>query len=160
MDKAAAASQSGPMSTRSPRLAARAILLHDDRLLLVNAYRDHRLQLWCAPGGGVEKGTSLPDNLRREMHEECGLTVEVGAPCLVNEFHDPDTGFHQVDIYFRCTLVAGDIATGWTDPEGVVNRRRWFSRAELGVTRFKPDSLPQVAWSGGLFYDPLEVILK
>lgn len=148
------------MNRASPRLAARAIVLHENRLLMVNAYRDHRLELWCAPGGGVEKGQSLPANLAREVHEECGLSVTVGAPCLINEFHDPDTGFHQVDIYFRCALTGGDLNGDWTDPEGIVNRRRWFSRAELWMARFKPDSLPQVAWGEGCHYDPLEVIVK
>ena len=68
------------MSTQSPRLAARAVLIVDNRLLLVNAYPDHDSDLWCAPGGGVERGASLTDNLIREVYEETGLTVSVGAP--------------------------------------------------------------------------------
>ena len=51
-----------------PRLAARALILHQDRLLLVNAYPGARLGLWCAPGGGCEAGQSLPENLAREVH--------------------------------------------------------------------------------------------
>ncbi len=77
------------------RLATRAIILQENRLLLVNAFPDGKSDLWCAPGGGAEMGTSLPDNLIREVHEETGLTVRVGPPCLVNEFHNPDDGFHQ-----------------------------------------------------------------
>ena len=61
---------------RAPRLAVRAVLLHENRLLLVNAYKG-RTDLWCAPGGGVEPHASLPDNLRREMMEETGLDVAV-----------------------------------------------------------------------------------
>lgn len=151
------------MARFKPRLAARALILHQDRLLLVNAYPDARLGLWCAPGGGCEAGQSLPDNLAREVHEETGLTIAVGPPVLVNEFHDPETGFHQVDLFFRCTLTAGDLDETWTDPEGVVTQRRFFSRTELaaGHVRFKPDSLPDAAWgTGAALYDPLEVILK
>ena len=58
----------------------------------------------CAPGGGAEVGSSLPQNLIREVYEETGLHVEVGAPALVNEFHDPKSGYHQVEVFFRCTL--------------------------------------------------------
>lgn len=148
------------MRPKSPRLAVRALILDaEDRLLVVNAYPKARLGLWCAPGGGVEIGTSLPENLAREIHEECGLTVEIGAPALVNEFHDPDTGFHQVDLYFRATPL-GDIPDIWTDPEGVVSERRWVSRAELAALHHKPDSLGNAAWGGGILYDPLEVIVK
>jgi len=144
-----------------PRLAVRAIILRGDRLLLVNAWKG-RTHLWCAPGGGVEAHASLPDNLRREVHEETGLGVEVGAPCLVNEFHDPNGTFHQVDIYFRCKIISGDPDGDWTDTEGVVSHRRWVTRAEIGRLRVKPDSLAAVAWRapGAPAYDPLEPIQR
>ncbi|MCX7289053.1 MAG: NUDIX hydrolase [Rhodobacterales bacterium] len=151
------------MARYKPRIAARALILHEDRLLLVNAYPGARLGLWCAPGGGCEAGQSLPENLIREVHEETGLVVSVDAPALVNEFHDPDTGFHQIDLFFRCTLAGGTLSADWQDPEGVVTDRRFFSRAELegGQHRFKPDSLPKAAWgTDAALYDPLEIILK
>ncbi|MEO8244537.1 MAG: NUDIX hydrolase [bacterium] len=150
------------MATKSPRLAARALILQDDRLLLVNAYPGKRSDLWCAPGGGVEVGSSLPDNLIRELHEETGLTVRVGEPALINEFHDPATGFHQVDIFFRCTILGGVIDPAWRDPGRVVTDRKFFSRQDLefGRIRFKPDSLATAAWGEGLIYDPLERLIR
>ena len=147
------------MSSRKPRLAVRALILQGDRLLLVNAWAGGVSDLWCAPGGGVEPGASLPENLAREVREETGLTVSVGAPALVNEFHDPATGFHQVDLFFRCQVVAGVVDPGWIDPERVVHTRRLFSRDEMAAIRCKPDSLPQAAWGRGCSYDPLEVIV-
>ena len=145
-----------------PRIAVRAVILHEDRLLLVNAYPGHQSDLWCAPGGGVEAGQSLPANLVREVVEETGLSVSVGAPCLVNEFHDPSSGFHQVDIYFRCLIEAGILdPDGHVDPEGIVNRRRWVTRREMAALRVKPDSLSDVAWgTGALLYDPLEPLVR
>ena len=145
----------------APRLAVRAIILRDDRLLLVNAWKG-RTHLWCAPGGGVELHASLPDNLRREVWEETGLAIAVGAPCLVNEFHDPGGPFHQIDIYFRCILTGGDPDGRWTDPEGVVSHRRWVSRPEMSALTVKPDSLAAVAWGDpdAPGYDPLEPILR
>ncbi|TCP44205.1 NUDIX domain-containing protein [Rhodovulum marinum] len=148
------------MTTPPPRLAVRALILHENRLLLVNAWPDGISDLWCAPGGGVDPGTSLPENLAREVHEETGLTVDVGAPCLVNEFHDPGRPFHQVDIYFRCTIRQGRLDAAWRDPEGVVTERRFFARDEMAAIRFKPDSLPDAAWGMGLLYDPLEPLVR
>lgn len=144
----------------SPRIAVRAIILHENRLLLVNAWPGGVSDLWCAPGGGVERGASLTDNLRREVHEETGLQIEIGAPCLVNEFHDPNGTFHQVDIYFRCQIAGGAIDDTWIDPAGVVTSRRLFSRAEMQTIRVKPDSLADVAWSDRVFYDALEPIVR
>jgi 8-oxo-dGTP diphosphatase len=147
--------------SRSIRLATRAIILHENKLLLVNAWknRDH---LWCAPGGGAEAHQSLPANLSREVHEETGLIVKVGEPCLINEFHDPKGDFHQVDLYFRCQIMAGDPFGDWTDPEGIVSHRRWVTREEMTKLRVKPDSLAAVAWGDADAppYDPLEPIMR
>lgn len=152
----------------SPRLAVRALILHRDRLLLVNAWPGATgSDLWCAPGGGVMPGQSLPDNLRREVAEETGLTIAVGPPRLINEFHDPASGFHQIEVFFRATILAGLVADDLppaVDPEGIVTRRRFVSRDEMAGLRFKPDSLCAAACGGGagmgLGYDPLEVILR
>jgi 8-oxo-dGTP pyrophosphatase MutT (NUDIX family) len=91
------------------RLAVRALILRDDRLLVVNAYPSGGRELWFAPGGGVEPHVSLPDNLAREVHEETGLSIAVGPLRLVNEFHDPEGAYHQVDLMFRATVTAGDL---------------------------------------------------
>ena len=144
----------------SPRLAARAVIVEDGRLLLVNAFAAADSTLWCAPGGGVEAGASLPENLRREVHEETGLVIEVGPPCLINEFHAPETGFHQVEVFFRCRVSAGALCDDWRDPEGVVSRRRWVTHDEMVGLRVKPDSLCRVAFAQGMGYDPLEVLVS
>lgn len=148
--------------SRKIRLAVRGLLLHDNRLLVVNAWGDGQSDLLCAPGGGAEPHSSLEDNLIREMKEETGLDVAVGAQVLVNEFHDPGRNFHQVDVYFRVTALNPVIDPDWRDPEGVVTLRRFVTRDELMGLRFKPDSLPAVAWgdSDAPSYDPLEPLLR
>ena len=147
--------------TIGPRLAVRAVILRDNRLLLVNAWKGSDA-LWCAPGGGVELHQPLTEALAREVQEETGLFVAVGNPCLVNEFHDPHGDFHQVDIYFRCTIRGGDPDGAWTDPEGIVTHRRWVTREEMATLRVKPDSLSAVAWGdrNAPLLDPLEPIVK
>lgn len=145
----------------SPRLAVRALIRRDDTLLLVNAYKDGRARLWCAPGGGVRRGTSLHENLIREVHEETGLTIAVGELALVNEFHDPRGTFHQVELFFHATVAAGLLSDDWRDPEGVVSQRQFFTRAELARMRVKPDALIEAAFAPGpAVYDPLEPILR
>ncbi len=151
----------GMKAIRSPRLAVRALILRDARLLLVNAYAGGISDLWCAPGGGVERHQSLDANLTREVFEETGLTVRVGALALISEFHDPAHDFHQVEMFYRCEISGGRLRDDWRDPDAVVNARHFFSAAELADLRFKPDLLAEVAFSPGgpVRYDPLEVIV-
>lgn len=127
---------------------------------MVNAWGGGVSDLWCAPGGGVEKHASLEDNLKREVLEETGLDITVGALAMVNEFHAPKDGFHQVDIYFHARIVKGSLTDTWRDPEGIVTQRRFFSREELATIRYKPNTLPQAAWEGQVIYDPLELLIK
>jgi 8-oxo-dGTP diphosphatase len=145
-----------------PRLAVRAVVLDRGRLLLVNAYPGEESDLWCAPGGGVERGLSLEENLRREVREETGLEVAPGRLLGVSEFHDPAAGFHQVDLIFAARLL--DAADGATllDPAGVVNRLCWVDVAEIGRLRFKPDCLAELAFGpeGPVVYDPLELLIR
>lgn len=143
------------------RLAVRALILRDDRLLVVNAYPPGGRELWCCPGGGVEPHVSLPDNLSREVREETGLAVEVGPLRLVNEFHDPEGDYHQVDLMFRATVTVGDLDVRWRDPEGVVTHRRLVTREELARIPHRPLRLAEAAWEDGPpIYDPLEPILR
>ena len=116
--------------------------------------------LMCAPGGGAEAGQSLPENLRREVYEETGLRIDVHAPVMVNEFHDPRSGFHQVEVFFRCALRgSADVPIGWSDPERIVTEHIWVTKEELSQINHKPDSLAEAAFQADRFiYDALEQI--
>lgn len=147
------------MEYKSPRLAARAIIVDNARLLLVNAYPpSFGSDLWCAPGGGVEIGQSVPENLKREVFEETGLEISVGELALVSEFHRPEVGFHQVELFFRCHVTSGSLSAEWQDPARVVNARRFFTWQDLQMARFKPDALSEVAFgaAGPVRIEPLE----
>lgn len=129
---------------------------------MVNAWANGHSTLLCAPGGGVEAGASLTDNLAREVEEETGLAVEVGAPCLINEFHDPRIGFHQVEIFFRCQIQGNPtIPQTWQDPEKIVDRHVWTTKTEATGLHIKPDSLIGIAFSQtqAISYDSLERIV-
>lgn len=73
---------------RERRLAAYAVVLRDDRILLSRlAPRVSESEVWTLPGGGVEHGEDPRDAVVRELHEETGLDVRVGEEIRVDSFH-------------------------------------------------------------------------
>ena len=70
-----------PTETRRQRIAAYGVCRDDDgRILLARASSSLTLRgRWFLPGGGVDHGESPEESLVREIEEESGLTVELGA---------------------------------------------------------------------------------
>lgn len=103
-----------PARRRRVRVGAKAIVVHDGRLL-VTANRDHAAGhnpevFYLLPGGGIEFGEATADAVRRECREETCIDVEVGELACIrdyigasHEFSHWDSGFHQVDLMFWAT---------------------------------------------------------
>lgn len=70
--------------------------------------------LWSPPGGGVEFGVSLTDQLIKEFEEETGLHVQVGEFLFVNEYlNEP---IHAIEVFYKINTSTGELKTGH-DPE-------------------------------------------
>jgi ADP-ribose pyrophosphatase YjhB (NUDIX family) len=120
-------------ATKSQRIAAYGVCRDpDDRLLLARASpsiaaRGH----WFLPGGGVQHGEAPLDSLTREIREESGLTVTVGALLdVLSDVRDIPTGvsLHTVRLVYRVESWRGTLRPevgGTTDAVG------WFTPAEL-----------------------------
>ncbi|GAA2146303.1 hypothetical protein GCM10009844_22210 [Nocardioides koreensis] len=72
------------------RVGAYAVILRDDRILLSRlAPMVTSEELWTLPGGGLDHGEDPRDAVVREIHEETGLTAEVGETARVYSAHLP-----------------------------------------------------------------------
>lgn len=108
-------------------LAASAVITDDDgRVLLVQRLEPPDVGKWTVPGGRVEPGETTAEAAAREVREETGLEVSVGAELGRVRIPGPDdeTVYDVVD--HAATVVAGTPEAA--DDAGDV---RWFSRAEL-----------------------------
>ncbi|WP_224996498.1 NUDIX domain-containing protein [Cesiribacter sp. SM1] len=97
------------------RLRVCGICIENEKLLLVH----HKGvgpegELWSPPGGGMEYGSTAPDNLKREFLEETGLVVAVEEQIFVHEYLEPP--LHAFEIFYIVKVMGGTLYTGY-DPE-------------------------------------------
>ncbi|SEP31429.1 ADP-ribose pyrophosphatase YjhB, NUDIX family [Rhodospirillales bacterium URHD0017] len=106
----------------TPPISVKGVLVHQDRVLLLLNERDE----WDLPGGRPDPGEDHRTALKREVQEEAGLTVEVGAALSEYLFEVLPGRFVRI-VPFVCHLVgASDVVLSHEHLE-----TRWLPLAEL-----------------------------
>ncbi len=92
----------------TPIVAVGAIVFdHEGRVLLVERAKDPGKGLWTVPGGRLEPRETLAQGVAREVREETGLVVEVGAlACVVERMGDD---FHFVILDYLARTIGGEL---------------------------------------------------
>jgi 8-oxo-dGTP diphosphatase len=114
----------------NPLVGVGAVIVQENRVLLIRRGTPPLLGEWSLPGGVLECGETLREAVAREAREETGLQVETGEMLGVYErVIRGDQGrvrYHYVLIDFLCRAVGGDLKAG-SDAAAV----RWYTREEL-----------------------------
>lgn len=98
------------MTAPRPTVAVGAFVFDGDRVLVVQRGAPPGEGLWSVPGGKQEPGETLAQAVAREVREETGLVVEVGAlACVVERMGD---AYHYVILDYRARVIGGALAPG------------------------------------------------
>jgi 8-oxo-dGTP diphosphatase len=93
---------------------------------------------WDVPGGRVNPGESFRDALLREVKEETGLDVEMGAPFMIGEWWPEVRGeqWQIIATFSICDAKSADVKLGedhaafvWVEPKDYKNFNGTFSTA-------------------------------
>lgn len=126
----------GRIDFRSPSVAV-AVVLRDEQgrvLMVKRGPGSSRPGRWSIPAGYMDYGEEVREAGAREVLEETGLVVEVGAPVFVDtNFHDPLKV--SVCIWFSGRIVDGHPEAG-SDAEDV----GWFALNDLPDLAFETDA--------------------
>ena len=116
-----------------PALCVSAVVVDDERLLLVRRGRGRAAGTWALPGGGVQVGETLAEAVVRELLEETAIEGVCGPLVGVVE-HLDDQGPHQVILAYEVTLLEASEPSAGDD----AREARWVGLLDVVDLQLAP----------------------
>lgn len=113
-----------------PVVGVGVVVWHGERVLLVRRGRAPRAGQWSLPGGGQQLGETVAEAARREVREEAGIEVELGAIVATIDLIERDPGgrvrYHYTLVDFTAEAASAEVTAGDDAAEA-----RWFAPEDL-----------------------------
>ena len=113
-----------------PIVGVLAVVIREDRVLVVRRANPPMSGRWGFPGGVLELGETVAQGAMRELAEETGVTAEAAGPLTVIDTIDRDK---EGRVRYHYTLVA--VIGTWQSGEGVAgddaDEVAWLTRGEI-----------------------------
>jgi 8-oxo-dGTP diphosphatase len=115
---------------KAPQVAVGAIVVKDEKILLVKRDKAPHKDLWAIPGGSVELGETLQEAAKREVREETGLTIKAIEPVhtfdLIERDERGSVRFHYVIVDLSAKYISGELRSADDARDA-----RWFTAKDL-----------------------------
>src|SRR3989344_1977575 len=128
-----------PQEKLIPRHSVYALILNDDKILLVNTKSTNK---YWFPGGVIDNEESKEEALKREVLEEAGIEVEVEKLLTEVEsyfyFDHTDEAYHQYSSFYICKPKQIDLSGDTnTDLHDEAEKPQWIEISSLKETDFQ-----------------------
>ena len=127
------------------RISVGALVVKDNKILMVNHQRQGRYDFWVAPGGGIKGTEHMQDAVIREVKEETGFDVSVGNLLYIEEMYEPT--LRIVKFWFQCELCGGEL--DFTSPDAIseyIVNAKFMTHQELRDNIVFPSVLKDTFW--------------
>ena len=125
---------------------AGAIIIQDNKILLIRRLVEGRGEYWVFPGGGVEKGETEEQTMAREVQEELSLTVTESK--LLFDIYNPFTmGKYppRQEYYYLVTGFIGEVKLGGGEAEKMNETDQYYPTwVELAKIKSMDNLVPAV----------------
>lgn len=114
----------------SPQIAVGAVVIRDEKVLLVKRMKPPGKGLWSIPGGRVELGETLKEAAEREVKEEAGVVIRAKDPVYTFDLiHRDDQGY--IRFHYVIVDLLADYVSGKLNPSSDACEARWVTPHEL-----------------------------
>jgi ADP-ribose pyrophosphatase YjhB (NUDIX family) len=119
-----------PPQTDRPKLAALAVVIHNDHLLLVRRKNEPDAGLWGFPGGHVERGETALAAAARELHEETTILATPRSYLTNLDIIGYDT-LGTITHHYLLAAVICDYISGQPTAQDDVFEAQWLPFATI-----------------------------
>jgi 8-oxo-dGTP diphosphatase len=130
---------------REHRISAGAIVIREDRILLVRYSNAEGKSFLVGPGGGVLGNEGLYQAVMREVREETGIEVR---PFRILFVEDLLYQHYRIEkIWLLCNLVGGQLARTQGAIEEGIAEAMWYRKDQLQNEVVYPPTLLSYNWN-------------
>jgi 8-oxo-dGTP diphosphatase len=115
---------------RRPIVGIGVVVWHEDRVLLIRRDKPPRRGHWSLPGGAQQLGETLAEAACREVREEAGLEVELGAVVATVDLIERDSD-GRVRYHYTLVDFTAEAASLALRPGSDAADARWFELSEI-----------------------------
>ena len=127
------------------RISVGALVVNQNKILMVNHRRQDRYDFWVAPGGGVKGIETIEHAVIREVMEETGFKVAVGRLLYIEEMYEPS--LRMIKFWYQCEILSGELDSNSPEAKAeFIVDAKFMSKQELSKNIIFPSVLVDDFW--------------